>query len=37
LVARVALVAWPLVGLLAGEPFWGIALALLALPLAVRR
>jgi hypothetical protein len=24
-------------GLLAGEPFWGIALALLALPLAVRR
>ena len=37
LVARVALVAWPLVGLLAGEPFWGIALALFALPLAVRR
>jgi hypothetical protein len=37
LVARVGLVGWPLVGLLAGEPFWGLAMALFALPLAVRR
>jgi hypothetical protein len=36
-VARVGLVGWPLVGLLAGEPFWGLAMALVALPLAVRR
>ena len=37
LVARIALVGWPLVGLLAGEPFWGLAMALFALPLATRR
>ena len=37
LVARVGLVGWPLVGLLAGEPLWGLAMALFALPLAVRR
>jgi hypothetical protein len=37
LVARVALVGWPLVGLLAGEPLWGLAMALFALPLAVRK
>ena len=37
LVARIGLVGWPLVGLLAGEPFWGVAMALFALPLAVRR
>jgi hypothetical protein len=36
-VARVGLVGWPLVGLLAGEPLWGLAMALFALPLAVRR
>ena len=36
-VARVGLVGWPLVGLLAGEPLWGLAMALLALPLAMRR
>lgn len=37
LVARTGLVAWPLVGMLAGEPFWGLAMALFALPGAVRR
>jgi len=37
LVARAGLVGWPLVGLLAGEPLWGLAMALFALPLAVRR
>jgi len=37
LVARIGLVGWPLVGLLAGEPLWGLAMALFALPLAVRR
>jgi len=37
LVARAGLVGWPLVGLLAGEPLWGIAMALFALPLALRR
>ena len=37
LVARVGLVGWPLVGLLAGEPLWGLAMALFTLPLAVRR
>ena len=37
LVARVGLVGWPLVGLLAGEPLWGLTMALFALPLAVRR
>lgn len=33
-VARVALVAWPLIGLLAGEPLWGLAMAVFAVPLA---
>ena len=37
LVARIGLVGWPLVGLAAGEPLWGLAMALFALPLAVRR
>jgi hypothetical protein len=37
LAARIGLVGWPLLGLLAGEPFWGLAMALFALPLAVRR
>jgi hypothetical protein len=36
-VARIGLLGWPLVGLLAGEPLWGLAMALFALPLAVRR
>jgi len=36
-VARIGLIGWPLVGLLAGEPLWGLAMALFALPLAVRR
>ena len=31
-VSRIGLVAWPLVGLFAGEPFWGLAMALFALP-----
>lgn len=33
-VARVALMAWPVVGLLAGEPLWGLAMAIFAVPLA---
>jgi hypothetical protein len=33
-VARVAVVAWPLIGLLAGMPLWGAALAAFALPAA---
>jgi len=33
-VARVALVAWPVIGLLAGEPLWGVAMAVFAVPLA---
>ena len=37
LVARIGLVGWPLVGLVAGEPLWGLAMALFVLPLAVRR
>ncbi|MFM1997818.1 MAG: hypothetical protein RLZZ111_2205 [Planctomycetota bacterium] len=32
--ARIAVVAWPVVGLLAGEPLWGLALALFFVPLA---
>jgi len=35
--ARLAVVAWPLVGLLAGEPWWGAALAVMALPMAIGR
>lgn len=30
LVARTGLIGWPLVGLLAGEPFWGLTMALMA-------
>lgn len=33
-VARIALVAWPMIGLLAGEPLWGLAMAIFAVPLA---
>jgi len=33
LVARCALIAWPLVGLLVAEPLWGIVMATLTLPL----
>lgn len=36
LAARMGLVAWPLVGLLAGEPAWGAALAAFCVPFAVR-
>ncbi len=35
LVARIGLAGWPLLGLLAGEPLWGLSLALFALPLAL--
>jgi hypothetical protein len=28
-VARIGLVAWPLIGLLAGEPWWGVAMAIM--------
>ena len=34
LVARIGLVVWPLLGLLAGEPLWGVALAFFAFPAA---
>lgn len=34
LVARAGLVAWPLLGLLAGEPAWGAALAVFCVPFA---
>lgn len=30
--SRAGLVAWPLIGLLAGEPLWGLALAIFAVP-----
>ena len=33
--ARAGLVAWPLIGLLAGEPFWGAAMAIFCVPDAV--
>ena len=33
-IARIGLVAWPLVGILAGEPLWGVAMAIFAVPLA---
>lgn len=36
-VARAGLVAWPLLGLLAGEPPWGLAMAAMCVPAAVRR
>lgn len=35
-VARVGLVAWPLIGLVAGEPWWGIAMAVFCIPTAAR-
>jgi hypothetical protein len=31
-VCRAGLIAWPVVGLLAGEPFWGLAMAIFCLP-----
>ena len=34
-VARAGLVAWPLVGMLAGEPLWGLAMAIFCVPAAV--
>ena len=34
--ARAGLVAWPLIGLLVGEPLWGAALAIFCVPLAGR-
>ena len=33
-VARIGLVAWPLIGLVAGEPWWGVAMAIMCVPLA---
>jgi len=36
-VARVALLAWPLVGIVAGEPLWGLAMAIFAVPASVAR
>lgn len=36
-VARVGLVAWPLIGVLAGEPLWGLTLAAMGVPAAVAR
>jgi hypothetical protein len=32
--ARIALVAWPVIGWLAGEPLWGLAMGVFAVPLA---
>jgi hypothetical protein len=37
LVARAGLVAWPVIGILAGEPFFGLALAIFCVPDAARR
>lgn len=37
LVARAGLVAWPVIGILAGEPFFGLAMAIFCVPDAVRR
>lgn len=31
-VSRAGLVAWPLIGILAGEPLWGLAVAIFAVP-----
>jgi hypothetical protein len=33
-VARIGLVAWPLIGLIAGEPWWGVAMAILCVGVA---
>lgn len=35
-VARAGLVAWPLIGLLAGQPLWGLTVAALGVPAALR-
>lgn len=35
-VARAGLVAWPLIGILAGEPLWGLAMVIFCLPDAAR-
>ena len=37
IVCRVGLVAWPLIGVLAGEPFWGLAMAIFGVPWALGR
>ena len=34
LARRIALVAWPAIGWLTGEPLWGLAMAVFAVPLA---
>ena len=36
-VARAGLVAWPLIGVLAGQPLWGLTLAAMGVPAAVAR
>ena len=33
-IARIGLFAWPLIGLVAGEPWWGVAMAIMCVPLA---
>lgn len=33
-IARIGLVAWPLIGVLAGEPWWGIAMAIMCVGVA---
>jgi hypothetical protein len=35
-IARAGLVAWPLLGLLAGEPLWGLTVAAMCVPAALR-
>lgn len=35
LVSRIGLVAWPLIGVIAGEPLWGVAMALFACRLVI--
>lgn len=36
-VARAGLVAWPFIGLCAGEPWWGVAMAIMCIPPACSR
>jgi hypothetical protein len=36
-IARAAVVAWPLIGLVAGEPLWGLAMAIFAVPASLAR
>jgi hypothetical protein len=36
-IARAGIVAWPLIGVLAGEPWWGVAMAIFCLPTAWSR